>query len=353
MKRILSVAAVIAMVVSFFSFGSAAAFAENNFFSALGEAAGGLADSGLDFGSLLSSAIGSVTGESISEDDLSEIKDTLIETIGSVVGTLASESLGIGGTENAEGTGSGYEGETVVDNDDIVFRITGDDPNAVWGYTLKAYCENKTDRNLTFSWNGTAVDGAMCDPMWSLDVPAGKKSNTEITFYTGTFKSINELSFTLCVTDSADDAAEPVLQEKYVLYPTGLDAETFVPEKYDLTGAEVLYDGDDAVFAVLGTEQEDLIGYSVKVYLEDKTDGDLRFSWENVSVNDYMINPEWVRSVSAGKYDVTNIYFWDTDLEANSIENVDEIEFTLEIRDAEDELAEPYAEETYIYTAAK
>ena len=70
-----------------------------------------------------------------------------------------------------------------------------------------------------------------------------------------------------------------------------------------------------------------------------------------VSVNGYLIDPFWAVSVAAGKRACSEITFYGSDLEANGIEEVSDVEFTLLVSDYDDDDWEAgyLLEETYTY----
>lgn len=108
-----------------------------------------------------------------------------------------------------------------------------------------------------------------------------------------------------------------------------------------------LVDNEHCTFTVRGAEEDGLFGYGLNVFLENKTDKELMFSLDGVSVNGYMCDPFWAVTVAAGKKANEQITFLESDLEANGIEAVSDITFTLSVYDNNDWLAEHLVEETF------
>ena len=117
-----------------------------------------------------------------------------------------------------------FEEIVLADNEDITFKITDVENDPIWGYTLKVFLENKTDKELMFTFDNTSVNGFMCDPYWAETVAAEKKSNTSIYWLSGSFEengieTVEEITFTLRVYDNDDWMAEDILNETFTIHP--------------------------------------------------------------------------------------------------------------------------------------
>ena len=133
------------------------------------------------------------------------------------------------GEETDPSTDTDKQGEefsplTLVDNDQVTVTITGVAENGFWGYTLKVFLENKTDKELMFSTDAVSVNGFMCDPFWAASVASGKKANEEISFSESDFEkngieAVEEIVFTLQIYDSNNFLAENVLEETFTIKP--------------------------------------------------------------------------------------------------------------------------------------
>lgn len=113
---------------------------------------------------------------------------------------------------------------TLVDDENCTVIIKGYDGNALLGYGVKVYLENKTDKELMFSISEVSVNGYMCDPFWATTVSAGKKANEQITFFESDLEAngievVEEITFTLNVYDNADWLAEYLVKESFTINP--------------------------------------------------------------------------------------------------------------------------------------
>ena len=245
--------------------------------------------------------------------------------------------------------------ETVlVNNDQATFTIKKAETSDHTAMQLQVQCVNKSDRALMFSWDMVSVCGYMYDPFWAEEVAAGKTANS--TVYLDTYEleemgihAVDEISFTLRIVDSENWMEEPIVQQAFTIYPTGLNAETVQLPQRTPTAGQVVVAHDENVRFIIEKAEESSAGYVLSVYMENKTDRNVMFSWDKVSVNGFMIEPFWATSVNAGKKACSEVTFFRSDLELNSIEHVSCIEFTLLVSDYDDWAADYLLENTYTY----
>lgn len=259
------------------------------------------------------------------------------------IDTSATESTGSESkdSENNQVEELTFEEITVVDNDQCLIKITGIDPDNMWGYTLKAYVENKSsDKTYMFSVTNAAVNGVQTEPGFATEIAAGKKSNEEISFSdndlsshgVGNFTDI-ELSFK--VYDSNDWSADAVAKETVHVYPYGEDKVTkFVREAQ--SSDTVVVDNEKVSVIVTDYDEDGFWGYTVNLFLVNKTDKELTYSVDEASVNGFMADPFWATSVGAGKVAFASMSWSDSDFEDNDITTVEEIEMKFKIYDSED-----------------
>ncbi len=127
-------------------------------------------------------------------------------------------------------------------------------------------------------------------------------------------------------------------------------AETKTQEDAEKVLGKVFVDDENCTFKITDVEPDNLWGYTLKVDLENKTNSNLMFSVNDVSVNGYMCDPFWATSVQAGKKAKSDISFSEEKLEELGITDVEEIEFTLSVYDEDNWEAPHFIEETFTYT---
>jgi len=112
----------------------------------------------------------------------------------------------------------------IVDDENLTFTITSIEESNIWGFTLKVFCDNKTDKDLMFSWDDVSVNGFMVDPYWVSSIQPGKRSYNEISFSSSSFEEnaiidVEEIEFKLRIYNSDDWSAPDVVNEIFTYTP--------------------------------------------------------------------------------------------------------------------------------------
>jgi len=246
--------------------------------------------------------------------------------------------------------------QVLVDNEVCTFKIVKAEEDDFWGFKVKVYCENKTaDKNLMFSVDDVSVNGYLIDPYWANTVAPGKKNNGELTFNSDYFDeagitAADEIRFKLKVYDSDDWEADYFVEDRFAIYPTGKSADAVqYPARKTTDTEKVIIDNDDISFVILEAGRDDFWGYRVLCYIENKTGKTLMYTWDDVSVNGFMIDPFWSKELGPDMRCYGKITFFDSAFEENNITTVEEIEYTLRIYDYDDWDADDLFEEKLTY----
>lgn len=245
-----------------------------------------------------------------------------------------------------------FEEITVVDNEQCTIKITGIEPDNMWGYTLNAYLKNKSeDKTYMFSVQNASVNGLQTDPLFATTVAAGKKSNEEINFSEDLssygLTDFTDIQLTFRVYDNDDWMADDVALQTVHVYPYGEDkATTFVRESQSTD--HVIVDNENVTIIVTGYDEDGIWGYTMHLYLVNKTDSEVMFSVDDVSVNGFMADPFWAVSVAAGKAAFSDVSWSDSTFEENDITTVEEIEMTWSVYNNEDWTQDDIYNETVV-----
>ena len=244
-----------------------------------------------------------------------------------------------------------FQGFTAVDTPECTVKITEIDPDDTWGYTIKTELENKS-QNTTymFSVESAAVNGVECETLFAKEFAPGKKANDGISLGTSTIEKngitgFTDIEITMRIYDSSNIFAEDKLVETFHIYPYGEEKATkFVRESQETD--KVIVDNEYVTVIVTGYDKDNIWGYTANLYLINKTDTEIMLSVNEASVNGYMADPFYAKSVKAGKSAFSSISWSDTVLEENGITEVQEIEFLLKVYDSNDWSKPEYFKQT-------
>lgn len=135
-------------------------------------------------------------------------------------------------------------------------------------------------------------------------------------------------------------------------------AQTEAPESEETPAAksefqeQTIVDNEYCTVILKGTDDRDgMFGYSLKVYLENKTaDKTLLFGMDNTSVNGVMVDPLWGATVAPGKKSNETISWLSTSLEKNNIkaDDITQVSFTLNVYDKDDLAADEFVDDDFV-----
>lgn len=243
-------------------------------------------------------------------------------------------------TENPDGKTEKETAEVTIEEtvllDEADVKITAKKlEDGFLGPKLKLLIENNSGKNLTFQDRGTSVNGYMIDALLSADVASGKKTNDEITFSQSALdicgiKTIADMEISFHIYD--DDWETYLDSAPIVLKTSAADGYTYV---FDDSGSAA-YDAGGIKIVIKGLSDEDsLLGKEIVVYIDNESGRNITVQNRDLSVNGFMNGASFSCDVSAGKHAVDTITLFSSDLEENEIENIENVELSFHIFDAD------------------
>lgn len=253
--------------------------------------------------------------------------------------------------EPAKEETAAFEPFTAIENDECAVIVKDIKEGGLTDCTVRLALENKSsDKTYMYAAEAVCVNNIQVSSLFATTVAPGKKSNDDLIISDAALKEngikkFSDIEVFMRIYDSEDWSADPVAQESFHIYPYGEEnVEHFT--RSDSPDDIVLADTDDVKIIVTGYDSKSVFGYTVKLYLENKTDRDVMFAVENASVNGYMADPFFATSLKAGRCQFANVTWMDSVLKENDIENVETIEFGLRAYDMND-FMNNYVEETF------
>ena len=244
--------------------------------------------------------------------------------------------VGCAGTPAAENSRNvdGFLPFTAVDNKNCSIRVTGIDPDNIFGYTVNLELKNKSlTKTFFFTTDHCSVNGLEWTPWLYKEVEPGKTVSAEMNFigeeYEKLIRTFTDIELTFLVQIS-DDANEEVARERVHIYPQGESSATrdaYVPQETDT----VLADNEQFTVIKRHIEPYGNDAQLIRLYLANKTDMRLMFSAQDVTVNGVPFDPFWAKSVYAGDGALSEMLFDMKELAESGVTDFEEIGFVLNV----------------------
>ena len=218
--------------------------------------------------------------------------------------------------------------EQVLFNDEyFTFIITGYNTDKYGDYVVSGFIENKCDKDLLIGIDDVTVNGLMLDPFWATTVVAKAKANISFSFSKSQLEKnglaqVTQIAGEIHVSD--DDTLNRLLTDKFVLYPLGEGAVTLYTHT-PVGNEQILFNNENYLFIITGYSTDKYGDYVVSRYFENKTDRNLLIGLDDVTVNDWMVDPFWATTVVAKAKANIQISFSKSKLDSNSITKVTKI----------------------------
>lgn len=250
------------------------------------------------------------------EDVLEEVADATDEM---------TEEVSVGETT--------IEEAVVYDQDGIVITAVEYEVDSFWGDSIKFLIENNTEKNLSVTTDAVIVDDYMVTDLFYADVAAGKKSNESLTLSSSALEAAGiskigkvEVYFSVSDADTYDNVCETGCIEIETNLVDSMD------EKVDEEGTVLYEDGDIKIIGKY-VDESSFWGAAVMLYIENNTDKNIVVSAEDLSVNGFMVTSFLYQTVYANKMAYEAITLFESDLEENGIEAIDEIALKFDIHE--------------------
>lgn len=203
--------------------------------------------------------------------------------------------------------------------------------DSFWGDGIKLLIENTSDKNLTVSCDALMVNDYMvADLLFSGNVAAGKKTNETLYLSSTELKNagIDNVGKVEIDFYAYDDNYSRVFENEIVKLETNKIDSIDVNSNVD--GVE-LYNANDIKIVGQYVKDNTFWGTSVVVYVENNTEKEITVTCDNLSVNGFMVSEYFYSNVYPGKKAVDSITLFDSDLEENDIDSVEDIELSFKI----------------------
>lgn len=246
--------------------------------------------------------------------------------------TKQVDSDGSGDSSGADVT---IDEQVLVDQDGIVVTATEYVTDSIMGDGIKLLLENNSDKDVTVGCNALIVNDYMITDLFSSGIAAGKKSN-ETLYFSSTelqaagIENVGKIEIYFHVYDSS--TYDTVFNTECVTIQTSEFAN--MDTAPNDAGTE-LYNQDGIRIVGKTVDEDSFWGTAILLYLENNSGKNVGVSVDDMSINGFMTNPLFSTTIYAGKKSIDDITVFSSDLEANGIKAIEEVELKFHIYDVD------------------
>lgn len=271
------------------------------------------------------------------------MKPTKIRILALLLALFSLLAAGCGSEGLKQTTGmTGTSGATVTVSETLLYEAEGVKITATGlkeglvGPEIQLLIENTSEKNVLVTVDGLSANGYML-PLAGLyaEVAAGKNANESISLYSSDLEAsgietLAMLEFYLKLQSS--DTYQVLTTSPLISLPTSEAAHT---QKVDDSG-DVIYEKNGIKVVCKGLKQDAIWDGTVVFYMENSSGQPISVYAENVSVNGYMQDVSLWSDLRDGTRIVDGMNLLDlSDLQLSSIDEVTEIELSLQIINAD------------------
>ena len=251
----------------------------------------------------------------------------------SIAAPGSATETGGGGADQASADESINE-QVLVDQDGIKITATEYVTDSIWGDGIKLLVENNSVKDYTIGCDALIVNDYMITDLFSADVAAGKKSN-EVMYLSSTelkaagIDTVGQIEMYFHAYDSNWDNLFKNVYSK-------LETSEFA--NMDTTPndeGQELYNVNGVRIVGKTVDENSFWGTAILLYIENTSGQNVGINVDNMSINGYMMTPLFSTTVYDGKKSIDDITIMSSDLEANGITSVDQVERKFHIYNAE------------------
>lgn len=227
------------------------------------------------------------------------------------------------------------EEQVLLDQDGVKITAKEYVNDSIWGDGIKLLIENNSEKNLGVGCNALIVNNYMITDLFSSSIAAGKKSNETMYISSSSLKdagisNIGQIEVYFYIFDG--DTYMTISNAPCAVIKTS-DFENMDTTPND-AGQELYNEGG---IRIVGKYLADdpIWGKGILLFMQNDSGKNVGIQCDNMSVNGFMITPLFSSTVYDGKMAIDDITLLSSELEENGITEVEEVELTFHIFDAE------------------
>lgn len=223
------------------------------------------------------------------------------------------------------------EEQVLLDRDGILITATEYVTDSIWGDGIKLLIENNSDKTVTIGCSALIVNNYMITDLFSSEIAAGKKAN-EVMYLSSSelraagIESVGQVEVYFHAFDAS--TYETLFQADCVTIQTSEYAN--MDTTLDNVGIE-LYNENGVKIIGKAVDEDSFWGTAILLYCENTSGKNVTISVEEMSINGFMMSPFFATTVYDGKMSLDEITIFQSDLDENEIEKIEEIELKFHI----------------------
>ena len=251
----------------------------------------------------------------------------------SIAAPGSATETGGGGADQASADESINE-QVLVDQDGIKITATEYVTDSIWGDGIKLMVENNSAKDYTIGCDALIVNDYMITDLFSADVAAGKKSNEVMYLSSAELKAagIDTVGQIEMYFHAYDSNWDNLFKNVYSKLETSEFANMDTTPNDE---GQELYNANGVRIVGKTVDENSFWGTAILLYIENSSGQNVGINVDNMSINGYMMTPLFSTTVYDGKKSIDDITIMSSDLEANGITSVDQVELKFHIYNAE------------------
>lgn len=183
----------------------------------------------------------------------------------------------------------------IVDNEYITQTVVWHGMDKYDDYCISTIVENKSDKDLAIFWENCVVNGWMCSCWEWEELAPGASMAVDITLYSYDLEvsgidTIDEIGFNIVIEDSDDWLSDPLVNEIFYIYPTGLSADevkhhTRQPQENEFTVLD-----ENGYTVIIENPRFDDDYYLIDCYFANSTEKTVSSYLENLIIDGWSID---------------------------------------------------------------
>ena len=248
--------------------------------------------------------------------------------------TTADSSINDGAENSSSKTDVSIDESVIVDQDGIKIIATEYVSDSIMGDGIKLLVENNSDKDYTVGCDALIVNDYMITDLFVSEIAAGKKANETMYLSSSSLSAagIENVGKIEMYFHAYDSEMNYLFKNVYTeLHTSEFDHMDTTPND---AGTE-LYNENGIKIVGKTVDEDSFWGTAILLYTENTSGKNVGISVDDMSINGFMMSPFFSTTVYDGKKSIDEITVFSSDLEANGIESIEDVELKFHIYDAD------------------